>query len=156
MVQRDKKRDEMFMAMDAMWQGDWLLPQELSSLRWIHKVVSTDPHDAVRAGTRVLSSVAPRIKVYPMGDNEGSRVQADKLERALSWFFKQANSRRKANALRDIILSALLYDEVAAQVIYLPAQIKAVKAFGGDIKKLKSASMYGPFGIMIRNTLHSP
>ena len=74
MVQRDKKRDEMFNAMDAMWQGDWSLTQELANLRWIHKVVSTDPHDAVRAGARVLSSVAPRIKVYPMGENQGSRA----------------------------------------------------------------------------------
>ena len=57
MVQGDTKRDEMFRAMDAMWQGDWSLPQELAELRWIHKVVSTDPHDAVRAGSRVLSSV---------------------------------------------------------------------------------------------------
>jgi hypothetical protein len=76
MVQRDSKRDEMFRAMDAMWQGEWSLPQELANLRWIHKVVSTDPHDAVRAGSRVLSAIAPRIKVYPMGDNKGSRAQA--------------------------------------------------------------------------------
>jgi len=154
MVQRDSKRDEMFMAMDAMWQGEWHLPQQLSNLRWIHKVVSTDPHDAVRAGSRVLSAIAPRIKVYPMGDNKGSRAQADKLERALGWFLKQAAGRRRGNILRDIILSALLYDEVAAQVVFLPTQIKALKAFDGDIRKLNSAMAYGPFAIMVRNPRH--
>lgn len=154
MVQKDRGRDAMFSAMDAMWQGNWSLPKELSQLRWIHKVVSTDPHDAIRAGTRVLSSVAPRIKVYPLGENQGSRTQADKLERALGWFFKQAKGRSRANLLRDIILSALLYDEVAAQVVYLPSQIKAIKSFGGDVRKLNSAVMYGPFAVMIRNPRH--
>ena len=56
--------------------------------------------------------------------------------------------------MRDIILSALLYDEVAAQVIFLPTQIKAVKAFEGDLRNLNSAMMQGPFAIMIRNPRH--
>jgi len=85
MVEADRGRDKMLRAMDDMWHNRWSLPQEIADLRWIHKVVSTDPHDAIRAGTRVLSSVAPRIKVHPMGLNEDTRETADKIERALAF-----------------------------------------------------------------------
>lgn len=116
--------------------GGVVLPKSVAKLKWIHKVVSTDPHDALRAGTRVLSSVEPRIKVHPMGTDEEARALANKTERALSWHFKNASRRRRASILRDVVLSALLYDEVVAQVVYLPGQIEAVKAFKGNPQHL--------------------
>jgi hypothetical protein len=151
MVQKDGDRDRMMSAMEQMWRGEWSLPKPVSDLKWIHKVVSTDPHDALRAGTRVLSSVAPRIKVHPLGPNEESRANADKIERALSWHFGNASRRRRASVLRDVVLSALLYDEVVAQVVYLPRQIEAVKAFNGDARRLEAARRFGPFAVLVRN-----
>lgn len=151
MVRRDQGRDRMLAAMDQMWRGEWELPNSISSLRWVHKVVSTDPHDALRAGTRVLSSASPRISVQSMGPNEASRVQADKLERALGWQLKQASRRRRASVLRDVVFSALLYDEVVAQVVYLPHQIKALKTFKGDTRRLEAAKKFGPFAVLVRN-----
>ena len=110
MIEQDREKDQMLAAMEAMWQGEWQLPKEISDLRWIHKVVSTDPHDALRAGVRVLSSVGPRVKVMPMGPGETSQALTDLVERALSWLFYQANRRRQSTVLRDVVLSALLYD----------------------------------------------
>jgi len=52
MIAADAERDRMLRAMDDMWQNRWSLPESVRGLRWIHKVVSTDPHDAIRAGTR--------------------------------------------------------------------------------------------------------
>ena len=50
MVRSDVERDRMLSAMDDMWHNRWSLPSSIADLRWIHKVVSTDPHDALRAG----------------------------------------------------------------------------------------------------------
>ncbi|KAA3643421.1 MAG: hypothetical protein DWQ07_23190 [Chloroflexi bacterium] len=151
MVQADRGRDAMLRAMDDMWHNRWSLPKGISNLRWVHKVVSTDPHDALRAGTRVLSSVEPRIKLQPLAPNEATREKTDGIERALGWHFRNASRRRRANVLRDVVLSTLLYDEVVAQVVYLPEQIEAMKAFKGDTRRLEAARRYGPFSILVRN-----
>lgn len=151
MVQQDAEKNRMQAAMEAMWQGRWNLPEEISNLRWMHKVVSTDPHDALRAGVRVLSSADPRIKVLPVGLGVTPDFQAERVERALAWLFHLANRRRQASVLRDIVLSALLYDEVVAQVVYLPQQIQAVKAAGGNLATLSAAQRSGAFAILVRN-----
>lgn len=148
MIAADRERDTMFRAMDDMWHARWSLPPSVAGLRWIHKVVSSDPHDAIRAGTRVLSSVAPRITVQPLGSGEANRVQAERIERALAWAFRNASRRRQASVLRDVVLSALLYDEVVAQVVYLPHQIQATVRAG---RQSPSRDRYGPFAIIVRN-----
>ena len=151
MVQQDAEKNRMQAAMEAMWQGRWHLPEEIAGLRWVHKVISTDPHDALRAGVRVLSSAAPRLRVLPVGLGSGLELQTDLVERTLSWLFHLANRRRQASVLRDIVLSALLYDEVVAQVVYLPQQLQAVGAAGGDLSRLATAQRSGAFAILVRN-----
>jgi hypothetical protein len=151
MVAADRERDEMLRAMDDMWHNRWALPPNVAGLKWIHKVVSSDPHDAIRAGTRVLSSVAPRITVQPLGASAAEKKQAEQIERALSWHFRNASRRRRASVLRDVVLSALLYDEVVAQVIYLPEQVDALKAFKVESSRLEAAKRFGPFAIIVRN-----
>ncbi len=151
MVAADRERDQMLRAMDAMWHNRWALPPNVAGLKWIHKVVSSDPHDAIRAGTRVLSSVAPRITVQPLGTGAAQRTQAERIERALSWHFRNASRRRRASVLRDVVLSALLYDEVVAQVVYLPEQVEALKSFKSPNQRLEAAKRFGPFAIIVRN-----
>ncbi|MBX3045709.1 MAG: hypothetical protein KF698_01795 [Anaerolineales bacterium] len=160
MIAVDRQRDQMLRAMDAMWHNRWQLPPALHAVGWVHKVVSTDPHDAVRAGTRVLSSVAPRITAQPLGYAQGgaqaARQQAERIERALAWHFRNASRRRRASILRDVVLSALLYDEVVAQVVYLPAQQQAAGQLGLAASGLASgpAQRFGPFAIIVRNPQH--
>ena len=151
MIAADQRRDAMLRAMDDMWQARWALPPAVAGLKWIHKVVSSDPHDAVRAGARVLSSVAPRLTVHPLGAGEAGRARAEQIERALAWNFRNASRRRQASVLRDVVLSALLYDEVVAQVVYLPAQVEAMKQFKNESARLQAANRFGPFAIIVRN-----
>src|SRR3989304_2367054 len=155
MIAADGERDQMLRAMDDMWHNRWALPPNVAGLKWIHKVVSSDPHDAIRAGTRVLSSVAPRITVQPLGPDEASRAQAEKIERALAWPFRNASRRRRASVLRDVVLSALLYDEVIAQVVYLPEQHQAASLLGlenaAHSPRLEAMRRFGPFAIIVRN-----
>jgi len=35
MVQRDRERDRMMLAMEKMWKGDWSLPRQVADLKWI-------------------------------------------------------------------------------------------------------------------------
>ena len=112
--------------MDNMWFSLWDLPMKPTG--YIHKVVSTDPHDAIRSGTRVLSGGDPRITLQPLGTLPEDRETANGIERALKWHFKNASQRRRATTVSDFVLSALLYDEVIAQVVYIPWQIKQAKA----------------------------
>jgi hypothetical protein len=157
MIAADCERDRMLRAMDDMWHNRWALPPGMAGVKWLHKVVSSDPHDAVRAGTRVLSSVAPRITVQPyggsatVGGGAGERLQAERIERALAWHFRNASRRRRASVLRDVVLSALLYDEVVAQVVYLPAQQQAAKVLGGSLQAAGASARFGPFAIIVRN-----
>src|SRR3990172_2242025 len=88
MINADRERDRMLRAMDDMWHNRWALPPNVAGLKWIHKVVSSDPHDAIRAGTRVLSSVAPRLTVQPLGASGEGRTRAEQVERALAWSFR--------------------------------------------------------------------
>src|SRR3990170_6195382 len=151
MIKADRERDTMLRAMDDMWHNRWALPPNVAGLKWIHKVVSSDPHDAIRAGARVLSSVAPRLTVQPLGAGEDKRAQAEQIERALAWNFRNASRRRQASVLRDVVLSALLYDEVVAQVIYLPKQLEAQKQFQVERLRVYAAGRFGPFAIIVRN-----
>lgn len=149
MLKRDEDRDDMFLEMDRMWMSQWELPFEQTG--YIHKVVSTDPHDAIRSGTRVLSSGEPRIKLQPMGPMLTDRKNANRIERGLKWHYKNAIQRRSADAVADAVLSALLYDEVVAQVIYLPWQKKEAMALEQDISRLEAADSFGPFAVVFRN-----
>ncbi|MCW5876499.1 MAG: hypothetical protein KIS85_06410 [Anaerolineales bacterium] len=153
MVAADAGRERMLRAMDAMWHNQWSLPPNVAGLKWIHKVVSSDPHDAVRAGARVLSSVAPRLSVQPLGAGPAQRARAEQIERALAWHFRNAGRRRQASVLRDVVLSALLYDEVVAQVVYLPEQQGAAGLLGerAAAARGRMAARFGPFAILVRN-----
>ena len=151
MIAADQERDRMLRAMDDMWHNRWALPPNVAGLKWIHKVVSSDPHDAIRAGTRVLSSVAPRLTVQPLGAGEEGRARAEQVERALAWTFRNASRRRQASVLRDVVLSALLYDEVVAQVVYLPEQLEAQEQLKVEGSRLDAAGRFGPFAIVVRN-----
>lgn len=151
MIQKDRGRDRMLAAMDAMWQGRWQLPESIADLRWVHKVVSTEPHDAIRAGTRVLSSANPRINVQTLLSGEAGQLQSDRLERVLAWHLKQASRRRRASVLRDVVLSALLYDEITAQVVYLPHQQKAIAGLNSEERNPMAVNQYGPFAVLVRN-----
>ena len=146
-----KDRDIMLRAMDHMFFSRWELPFEVEKLDWMNKVVSTDPHDAVRAGTRVLSTVQPRLKIQPAGPHPDERKKTDKMERSLVQHFKDSSRRSRADILADIVQSAILYDEVVAQVVYLPHQIKELDAFKGNTKKLQLSRRFGPYAIILRN-----
>jgi hypothetical protein len=85
MVAEDAERDKAFRAYDDMYHNEWNLPAQLNALQWVSPVISTEPHDAIEAGTRVLSALQPRITFYPLASNTETKQRANMIERVLLW-----------------------------------------------------------------------
>lgn len=148
MIDEDKARDELYLAMESMHHLEWNLPGPLSAFPWIRKFVTTDPFDALRGLTRVLSTVTPKIFVQPLGPSEEDKRFANDLERALLWLLKMSSGRAKSKVVPDIVLSAARCDEVTAQVVNLDVQAKLI---GMDDRRVKAARRHGPFAVLVRN-----
>lgn len=142
-------RNTLFAHMDAMYYSRWNKPEGLPD--WVLKVVSTDPHDAVLTTVRTFATLKPRFKVAPMLPNSANRDRANQIETALAYNFHQASRRNDASVVWDVMLSASLYAEVAAQVVYLPYQEKVLEAMGKDTKRIKAAKRFGDFAFIVHN-----
>jgi hypothetical protein len=142
-------RNDLFRHVDDMINKRWNFPAGMPE--WVMKVVSTDPHDAVQTTVRTFATLEPRFKIAPMLPNQANRDRANQLETALRYNFKQAGKRNDAKIEWDVMMSAVLYAEVAAQVIYLPYQEKILKAMGKDTKRIQAAKKNGDFAFIIHN-----
>lgn len=137
-------------------QLDYTLPEPLDMLKWVVPYRSTLPYDSLRGGTKALTNLAIRPKIHPItvhkaiSDDKTMNAQAlaNTWETVLQWEFGRA-TRRTANFNPSVIWNALVYDELAAQVIHLPTQIKALKAFGLDTKRQEAALRHGKYAIKL-------
>lgn len=150
LIEADEDNVKMMRAMDNMWQMRWELPGQISELNWVRKKVSSDPHDAVRAATRVLATVMPKLRMTPLASNAPTRDRTDELERALMWHLALAFNRR-GNPLRTILWQAIMYDKICAQVVHLPNQQKAMGTFQEEKHRLKFAKRFGDFAVIMRD-----
>jgi hypothetical protein len=149
LIETYKPRNDLFTAMDRLFYKDWDFPSGMPD--WVMKVVATDPADAVLTTVRTFATLLPRFKVLPMLPNEANRKRANEIETAISYNFQQAGRRNDNSVAWDIMMSATLYAEVAAQVIYLPYQEKVLKAMGKDTRRLKATKRFGDFAFIIHN-----
>ena len=163
MISGDAGLRKMQKAMDRMSHLEYTLPEPLSNLAWVRKIISTAPYEALRGSTRALSALADRLKIEPItvagtdmdADSLAAKMKANEWEKVLRWQMDLASTRRSIFR-SDVVRSALLYDEIVAQVIHLPTQIKAIEQLGGNPNRQKAALRYGKFSILIRNpqTVH--
>ena len=147
------RRDQM--KIDDIANLEWRLPKALEEIGR-RAVKTTAPADAIKAGARVLTVLDEIIEVDPVTvmpkdpESKAAREKANQWEDVLKWQLELA-SRRKSILKEDITRSALMYDEVCAQVIHLPSQIKNVKSLGGNPARLEAAQQYGQFAISLKN-----
>ena len=149
MLEFYKPRNDLFQHIDSMMYKDWSFPEGMPD--WVMKVVSTDPADTILTTVRTFATVKPRFKIMPMLPNEANRQRANEFETAIAYNFHQAGRRNDASITWDVMMSAALYSEVAAQVIYLPYQEKVLDAMGKDTKRVKAAKRFGDFAFIIHN-----
>ena len=153
LIERDKDLRDMQEAMERMVHLDFELPRGLRELQWMRNIRVTAPYDAFRAARRILSGLDERLTVFPLNDTEKERDRVNQWERALLWNFHLA-TMRSASFRGDIIGSAVLYDEIVAQVVHLPTQIRALSALGIPTHRHKAALRHGPFAIILHNPKH--
>lgn len=122
MMNDDSERDNKFRAMDAYYRGEWSVPDKFKNVDWFHSIVDMGPHDALYAAARTLATLEPHPTYHPLDSTPESRARADMIERVLAWHYWRANRRGQSRITWDIVMSALRYDEVAFQVVYLPWQ----------------------------------
>jgi len=150
LIEADKDNVKMMLAMDDMWNIRWALPPQIRALPWVRKKASSDPHDAVRAATRVLATVMPKLRLTPLAANIETRDRTDELERALMWHLSLAFNRR-AKPLATMLWQAIMYDRICAQVVHLPNQQKSMQTFQEDKQRLKYAKRFGDFAVIMRD-----
>jgi len=144
-------RDDMFDEIDKARKGEWELDDELQQIDWVHKMVDPSFAQASEAATRILADVNPRISLLPYDPEMGSDDKADDHEKGLRWLLDSASRRRAASIVSDVVASAVNYGEVTAQVVYLPQQIKDVKAAGGNPVRWEAMMRHGPFAVIVHN-----
>jgi hypothetical protein len=153
MMRNDRVRDELFEACEKAVNCDWDFPAELSEehKEQLRKIVKTDAQDAVRSTQRALSENVPQFRIKQLSAGSKRRKQLDKWEKAIRWMYELAEMRGEGNITETLTWDAPLYSTVAGRVIYLPHEIEARKAFGGNTDRLEQAERYGPFVIELYN-----
>jgi hypothetical protein len=147
----DDPKHEDQREIDNMIHCDWDLPDELQDMSWVRPVRSTDPHDAVNTGSRILSTTQPIFRIHPVGPLDENRNITSEIERVLSWQYNVA-ARRTTNVTRDIVESALRYDEVCVHTIFLPWHKESVMASGGQLPpQWDVATRIGNYVILVEN-----
>lgn len=149
MIERDKGRIAMQGQMLKMWSMESTLDPKLAKLAWVRDEVSSDPHDAVRAGMRVFSSLKPLIKLTPLRPDKDNRDRTDELERGLMWELDLA-FKRKGRPLAEILKHALLYDMVCVQVSHVGNQKKTMESFSSK-RRGRNAERFGKFVVTPRD-----
>lgn len=145
---------------DDAYHLDYSLPREIAHLEWMRAVVTTQPHDAVKAGIRTLSGLDERIRIDPVSvlkevpeaDPRGDIAKnvANGWEMALKWQMDLA-ARRHQNFRESVPKSAVMWDEIVGQVIHLPTQIRLIEEMGGNPNRQKAARAMGDYVIRVRN-----
>ena len=141
--------------LDGLARLEWKLPPALEALEYMRPVRITAPFDTIRAGTNVLSVLDESIDIDPImvskdRDSQGAKEKGEKWEETLKWQMDRA-ARRRSTLKEDITRSALMYDEICAQVVHLPSQIKSIKSIGGNPARQEAALRNGQFAISLKN-----
>ncbi len=155
--EQNKDRDKMYEALDNYRHGEWSMDEELLEIDWVTE--SRDPIFAQQTDSakQILSDVSPSISLTPYNPGDDGTDIADRHEKGLRWFLAGSSKRRQATVVQDTVSSAVDYSEVTAQVMYLPQQIKDVKAAGGNAKRYEAMLRQGPFATIFHNpkTVHA-
>ena len=151
MIEADETRDNLLNSCDAAFNSEWDLPPGLQG-KSIHKVITTDAHDAVRKGQQAVASNKMQFIIPPLSGGDTAKGRYNMLEKAISHLVAMADRRSGGNLLDTLALNSILYAMVAGRVVYLPHEIAAREAFDGSTERLKYAPRFGPFAI----TLYHP
>lgn len=150
MIDSEAARIELLEKIDQMVDLDYKLPKEMSELKWMRTIVSTDPLAVITTGVRTLSTVEPGVFVQPLNDNPETKTSTNELEQNLLWQLRQASKRAKNDIVGDVVESSLRYDMVVTGTFPIKWQLKGSNKVVSS-HRLKSAMKSGGFMVLIEN-----
>lgn len=165
LIDRDQGLRQVQAAMDRIAHVEYQLPPSLSKLQWMRTYRTTAPYNALKGGTRALTTLEEKVNIEPISvlkavpgyddDTGKARSLANEWETCLRWLMKRAAARGGVWR-EDLIRSALLYDEVCAKVTHLPTQLKVMAQLKGNTRRVAALLRHGPFAVTIHNpqTVH--
>ena len=151
LIEDDKGLHSDYEKYENMVHGRWELPGDLRDVPGIHKVVITDPYDALNTMRRILAKQLPRVKIHPLAPNLETKRVTDMWEKGLTWLYDHTSDRRGIDLTSDLAWSAGLYGQIVGQVSYIPHEIKSRQAFKGDTGRLEQVLHDGPFIVELHN-----
>lgn len=151
LILNDKKRNNHFRKIDQMIELDYTLPEELSELKHMRDIVSTDPLSAITVGRRTLATVKPSVFLQPLNDRLKTKQMANETEQILLWQLRQAANRGRKDIIGDIVESALRYDMTAVLTIPIKWQLEGQLGMGLSKERYSAAKDYGGFMISVEN-----
>lgn len=151
MVDADSERDKLFEGIDDMWHGNWALPAELKGKQDMREIIDLSPHDSLKSGTAILSTVMPHWDVQPLSPTLGERDRAQRIAYGIDYNYRRMNQRGSNRVLWDIVHSCLRYDAAAVWLDYLPYQFGRSPSL-----RQKHALRGGDFAAIVHNprTVH--
>jgi hypothetical protein len=148
-IECNQPRNDKFGESDEMWHVEWEPPASLSKRDWIIPAPTSDPHDQMLSGISMLSNNKETRHFNPYDDTPEAKNLSDRVEKALAWNFRQAARRRRTSIIRDMISSAIRYDAIFYEVVFLPYQ---AELFGFSRAREKAIKRYGN----VAYVLHHP
>ena len=153
MIDNDMHRNKAFAAYSSIYHLNWSMPKEMQSVDWIRPFISTDAHDAIMAGTRVLSSMRPRVRKHPYAPDLSNKTKANNDEQNLVWQLMAANKLRSRSVESEVVKSSLIYDTVSLNVIDLEWQLKIAKQNKAETKRIELARQQTRFVVNVFNPM---
>ena len=149
MIQNDKKKVDHFKAIDKVIEFGLELPSDLKKLKWMRNIQSTLPVEVMVVGTKVLTTIEPKVFIQPLNANEGTIKLANEKEQNILWQLQQMDKRHKNGMIRELVESALRYDSIACFTVPVNWQIKGQQ---GELpSRYKAAMNQGGFITTIEN-----
>lgn len=135
------ERDAILDDMQRMYTLDWAGKDEMKKKFMSMKIViSPEPRNALKAALRLMTAADPIISI-PTDRNDAPSGSTDRLERMANIMLRASDRIRGNPCSQDVVLSALLYDEIHVLVsstkdLAALAQGKANKARAERISRL--------------------
>ena len=134
-------RDAMFDALEMMYHMEWSTKLDDPALK---KTINPDAHNAVENAVRLLTSTEPVWRV-----TADDKKMASQLEDAAQTMWVQSGKQRRKAPHRDMVRSAILYDEIHVAISSLTEWAKMLE--GSQQKRVENAAQKTPFSYEVWN-----
>lgn len=128
MESRLAARTELYTQLEKMYALEWT---EKPAGRDVKETMSADPHNAVNAVSRLLTTSKSDYNFRPVEDTDESRKEANMLERAMRQIVVRSNRQQNAELEKETVSALSIFGEVGIKT----ADLRPLQMFKSGGKK---------------------